>query len=104
MLVDFKQTTRYRQYKMLCDGLDMDIIASVSKVDRELQKFAYTVEGIPIWLFWDGDKLDDRVNMMRDGKLFLNQNNYVYRFQYTNVGENLVCTQIVLTANTQRQN
>ena len=93
-----------RKYKMLCDGLDMDIIASVSKVDPDLQKFAYTVEGIPIWLFWDGDKLDDRVNMMRDGKLFLNQNNYVYRFEYTNVGENLVCTHIVLTAITQRQN
>lgn len=87
-----------KYYKVFCDGLDVDMLVEVSNVNLKLQKFVYSTEGIPVWLFWDGNRLDDRVNMMRDGRVLFDKNGFVYRFEYSSVEAKPVCRRLVYEA------
>lgn len=81
-----------KYYKIYCDGLDIGMQAKVSDVNLKLKKFVYTIADIPVWLFWDGNKLDDRVNLMRDGRLLFDKNGFVYQFEYSGTETDAYCS------------
>ena len=87
-----------KYYKVFCDGLDVDMLVEVSNVNLKLQKFVLSTEGIPVWLFWDGNRLDDRVNMMRNGRVLFDKNGFVHRFEYSSVEAKPVCRRLAYEA------